>query len=134
MKFLDISGLQYLWEKIKALVNGKFTYSTNEQLIGTWINNKPLYRKVVEFDSFPNNRQQVVPHHITNLEDICWYEYSWYDESDKRFLSGFRFDTNTIFCKIGISHTDLIVDGRGTNWSERTSNGKCIIYYTKTTD
>lgn len=134
MKFLDISGLQYLWEKIKALVNGKFTYSSNEQIVGKWINGKTLYRKVITFNYFPNNTQRVVPHYITNLQYICWYEYSWYDESDKRFLSGFRFDNSTTYCKIAISHTDLIVEGRGTNWSTRTFNGKCIIYYTKTTD
>lgn len=108
--------------------------STEEQAIGKWIDGKTLYRKLVEFDYFPNNTQRVVPHYITNLQYICWYEYSWYDESDKKFFSGLRFDANTTFCKVGISHTDLIIEGRGTDWSERTSDGKCIIYYTKTTD
>ena len=115
------------YEKLKL-------YSKEEIIIGKWFDGKPLYRKVVEFDYFPNNTQRVVPHYITNLQYICWYEYSWYDESDKRFFSGFRFDANTTFCNVGISYTDLIIEGRGTDWSERTSDGKCIIYYTKTTD
>ena len=115
------------YEKLKL-------YSKEEIIIGKWFDGKPLYRKVVEFDYFPNNTQRVVPHYITNLQYICWYEYSWYDKSDKRFFSGFRFDANTTFCKVGISYTDLIIEGRGTDWSERTSDGKCIIYYTKTTD
>lgn len=115
-------------------IDNKFNYSSNEQIVGKWIDGKTLYRKVITFNYFPNNTQRVVPHYITNLQYICWYEYSWYDESDKRFFSGFRFDSNTTFCKVGISYTDLIIEGRGTDWSERTSNGKCIIYYTKTTD
>lgn len=115
-------------------IDNKFNYSNNEQIVGKWINGKTLYRKVITFDYFPNNIQRVVPHYITNLEYICWFEYSWYDESDKRFFSGFRFDNSTVYCKIAISHTDLIVEGRGTDWSGRTSDGKCIIYYTKTTD
>lgn len=31
------------------------TYSTAEQVVGTWINGKPLYRKVVPFGALPNN-------------------------------------------------------------------------------
>ena len=115
-------------------VDDKFNYSSNEQIVGKWIDGKTLYRKVITFNYFPNNTQRVVPHYITNLQYICWYEYSWYDKSDKRFFSGFRFDNSTTYCKIAISHTDLIVEGRGTNWSARTSDGTCIIYYTKTTD
>ena len=107
-------------------------YSDEEQLIGKWIDGKNLYRKVISFDYFPNNSQRVVSTHINNLEYICWYEYSWYDESDKRFFSGLRFDNNTTFCKVAISHTDLIVEGKGVDWSTRTSNGECVIYYTKT--
>lgn len=31
------------------------TYSTTEQVVGTWKNGKPLYRKVVPFGALPNN-------------------------------------------------------------------------------
>ena len=107
-------------------------YLDEEQIIGKW-EEETLYRKVVNFDYFPNNGQRIVPTNISDLKDIKWYEYSWYDDSDKRFFSGLRFDTNTTYCKVAISHTDLIVEGRGVDWSTRTSDGKCIIYYTKTT-
>lgn len=107
-------------------------YLDEEQIIGKW-EEETLYRKVVNFDYFPNNGQRIVLTNISDLKDIKWYEYSWYDDSDKRFFSGLRFDTNTTYCKVAISHTDLIVEGRGVDWSTRTSDGKCIIYYTKTT-
>lgn len=105
-------------------------YSTLEQVVGNWAS-EILYRKVVNFDYFPNNTQRIVPTNIADLNDIKWYEYSWYDDSDKRFFSGLRFDNATTYCKVAISHTDLIVEGKGVDWSSRTSQGKCIIYYTK---
>ena len=40
---------------IKALIGNikpKDTYSTTEQVIGTWIDGKPIYRKVVEYINF----------------------------------------------------------------------------------
>lgn len=107
-------------------------YLDEEQIIGKW-EEETLYRKVVNFDYFPNNSQRIVPTNISNLKDVKWYEYSWYDDSDKRFFSSLRFDNNTTYCKVAISYTDLIVEGRGVDWSTRTSDGKCIIYYTKTT-
>lgn len=108
-------------------------YLDEEQIIGKW-EEETLYRKVVNFDYFPNNSQRIVPTNISNLKDVKWYEYSWYDDSDKRFFSSLRFDNSTTYCKVAISHTDLVVEGRGVDWSSRTSQGKCIIYYTKTTN
>lgn len=115
-------------------VDDKFNYSSNEQIVGKWIDGKILYRKTITFDYFPNDGQRNVAHYITNLQYICWYAYSWYDSSDAKFFSNVRFDNSTTYCKIAISNTYLIVEGRGTNWSARTSDGTCIIYYTKTTD
>lgn len=115
-------------------VDNKFNYSSGEQIVGKWIDGKILYRKTITFDYFPNDGQRNVAHYITNLKYICWYEYSWYDSSDAKFFSNVRFDNSTTYCKIAISNTYLIVEGRGTNWSARTSDGTCIIYYTKTTD
>lgn len=115
-------------------IDNKFNYSSSEQIVGKWIDGKILYRKTITFDYFPNDGQRNVAHYITNLQYICWYEYSWYDSSDAKFFSNVRFDNSTTYCKIAISNTYLIVEGRGTNWSARTSDGTCIIYYTKTTD
>ena len=115
-------------------IDNKFNYSSNEQIVGKWIDGKTLYRKVITFNYFPNDGQRNVAHYITNLQYICWYEYTWYDSSDAKFFSNVRFDNSTTYCKISISNTYLIVEGRGTNWSTRTSDGTCIIYYTKTTD
>lgn len=57
--------------------NGSFStpalcenYSTNEQVIGSWINNEPLYQKTVKFGTLPNNSSKSIAHNISNLDFI----------------------------------------------------------------
>ena len=44
-------------------------YSTTEQTIGTWIDGKPLYRKVVVYTGTKSNFVQI-PHGISNFKEI----------------------------------------------------------------
>ena len=46
------------------------TYSTSETLIGKWIDNKDLYRKVVVVNNLPNNTYSNTAHGITNIDKI----------------------------------------------------------------
>lgn len=113
------------------------TYSTNEVNTGkVWINDKPIYRKIVEFGSFPNNTSKDVATEITNLAKIISLEYTWYDSTDGYYFTNIRFDSNSVFCKVAfkVSNNSLFVQGLGTNWSSRTSQGIAILEYTKTTD
>lgn len=45
-------------------------YSTSEVRIGTWIDGKPLYRKVIAFGELPNTSTKQVAHNISNLDKI----------------------------------------------------------------
>ena len=49
---------------------GTEVYSTNETVIGTWIDGKPIYRKVIDFGALPNGTIKSVAHNITNLDII----------------------------------------------------------------
>ena len=49
-------------------------YSTNELVIGKWIDGKPLYRKVISFGALPNNSTKSVAHNISNLKRIVKLE------------------------------------------------------------
>lgn len=44
------------------------TYSTTEQVVGTWIDGKPIYRIVVNFGALPNATTKRVSHGISNLD------------------------------------------------------------------
>lgn len=46
-------------------------YSTAETLTGgTWIDGKPIYRKVIDFGALPNATEKAVDHNITNLDKM----------------------------------------------------------------
>ena len=107
-------------------------YSAAETIVGIWKNGKTLYRKIFEFGSFPNNTTILIPHYILNLDEICFYFYSWFDSEDNNWFTGTRVDSSSAFCKVALSPTNVKVEGRGANWSTRTSKGHCEIYYTKT--
>ena len=56
---------------------GNFNYSTSETIIGKWIDNKVIYRKVIDLGYMPNNTTLTVDHNITNLDRIVnAYGYS----------------------------------------------------------
>lgn len=56
---------------------GNFNYSTSETIIGTWIDNKVIYRKVIDLGYLPNNTTLTFDHNITNLDRIVnAYGYS----------------------------------------------------------
>lgn len=56
--------------KIDWSTIGLSTFSTTEKAIGTWINGKPLYRKVFDTGTLPNNTTKYVAHGISNLKNI----------------------------------------------------------------
>ncbi len=51
-------------------LNEKLKYSTEETVIGTWIDGKPLYRKMVDFGTLPNNSSSSKNHNIANIKHI----------------------------------------------------------------
>ena len=50
-------------------ITPSFNYSTNEQIVGKWIDGKPLYQKTVRFTSLTAG-QQHYSHGISNVEYI----------------------------------------------------------------
>lgn len=101
-------------------------YSLNEQVIGTWIDGKPLYQKVVEFTITNSNTWTDYNHGISGIEKCvsmdCFAVYN--DEiytvgpkHNESFISGF-------FGKTSVSVSSK-------NYSNYTA--RCILRYTKTT-
>lgn len=64
--YLKNIGLE---DRVKTLEEGE-NYSTNEQRIGTWVDGKPLYRKMVDFGSLPSNGVIDKAHNIANVEHM----------------------------------------------------------------
>ena len=107
---------------IDKLAGGsKFVYSTEETICGTWIDGKPLYRKVItniEFSHGTTNYE----HLISDIEHIYipeWYlRYSDYSTACNYHITNIQVD-NT---KVSIT---------ADNWGNTLH---VVLHYTKTTD
>lgn len=60
--------------------SGGSSYSTEEHVIGTWIDGKPLYEKTIAIDNidvgYTNEVKTKIPHGISNLKEAVSLEYS----------------------------------------------------------
>ena len=117
--------------RIFDLLNNKHNYSTEEQVVGTWIDGKPLYEKVIAF-SLTGSGNLSYAHNIENLHEIhfismlhgnsenriktCRTYIPWYNEASV-YLDE-------------ITTTDILIHHN----SNRTEFYEFIIRYTKTTD
>jgi len=103
----------------------KFNYSTEEQVVGTWIDGKPLYQKSISMSSW------TVGHGISNLGDVISC-IGVINSGNMRFLipyvsdnvSGYRMTFVVDDTNIDIQH--------GSGWTFSTV--VATIQYTKTTD
>lgn len=64
------SAINSVSSSIQPAVYEANTYSTTETRIGTWINDKPIYRKVINFGNLPNNNVKRVNHNISNMDRV----------------------------------------------------------------
>lgn len=51
-------------------IKNQGVYSETETKIGTWIDGKPIYRKIIDFGALPNTSEKQVLHNITNLKMV----------------------------------------------------------------
>lgn len=109
-------------------------YSTTEQVVGTWTDGKPLYRKVINIGALPSSATQVnYPHGISNLERIYLFDgiaYGKADGSHNGFVLPYTINSSTL---VGVywDGTNITV---ATTLDRSGYIGLFIVYYTKTTD
>lgn len=103
-------------------------YSTEEQVIGKWIDGKTLYRKVVHVDSLPQNinTKYQYPHNINNLEELVKGIGIANRASDRE-----KYQFPNVNTELWIDNTYIWL--RTAN--DRSSySAEIILEYTKTTD
>ncbi len=112
-------------------IEKKFDYSTEERVIGKWINGENLYRKVVfvENITIENNVEKAIKHNIDNIKTVVNFQTcvttgwggGWGGDA---FLGATNFESR-------IDPTNLIIkNGTGNSW--KLNNICFIIEYTKT--
>lgn len=127
--------MQYMGENIHVpqLVqhfDSDCIYSTDEQIIGCWIDGRPVYQKVISLGSLPNVTAKNVAHGVSNIGDVvnAWaYANSGIHRSPIPYVSA---DT-TIIANMDVTTTNVVIN---TNTNLSSYTGYAIIQYTKTTD
>jgi hypothetical protein len=116
----------------KTLLNNETTYSTTETRIGTWIDGKPIYRKIINFGALPNASEKTVSHNIANLKDII--KLSAISKSTNVYFHIPLSSSASLSANIYIlaTNTDITI-GAGADRTIFTQT-YVIIEYTKTTD
>ena len=104
-------------------------YSTKEIKIGTWIDGKPLYRKVVDIGTLTNATTKHVAHNISNIGSVVTLRGI---VTDYRFFPVPFAATSGAYTISIFADTTNIEVMAGNDRSNMT--GFVIIEYTKTTD
>ena len=129
------TDIQYPSAKaVKEYVDKKQTYSTDEIVVGTWIDGKPIYRKVINFGSLPNANFKNVAHGIENFEDMTKIIAIGKTTDGKCYpipLVGNGSVFSGATATMRVDATNIII-ATTTNISSHTSI--VILEYTKTTD
>ena len=121
--------------KTVVTVTSGVHYSTSEQIIGTWIDGKPLYEKVVDI---PNtsviNNSFVYPHGISDYEMAMIDKAFTVDYASGSVFTLTLTDNTDKALSIRLDPTNIFF--RGSNFLNivATRHLYVIIRYTKTTD
>ena len=99
-------------------------YSTSEQVVGEWIDGKPIYQKTVSFGVLPNATQKLVAHGIEDIKMIISCEGIAYNATLSKTLN---LEFNATYNAINV----CVVTGEDLSGYMESY---ITLKYTKTTD
>ena len=121
--------------QVDGKVIGLIKYSETEQMIGTWINGKPLYQKTIVVPNLPNSTSVSYQHNISNVDLI------WANQSATFFIWPNGNSAITPYTGTMSAGSAIEIHSIGkttfTIWSaydRRTVSAYVTLCYTKTTD
>lgn len=115
-------------------VNSLNTYSTSEQRIGTWVDGKPIYRKVIDFGSLPNATSKSVAHNISDLGFITNISGTIYHRTVTTYYPiplQYKGNDSNYNVEIYVNNTNVAMSS---NTDRSFYSAYVILEYTKTTD
>lgn len=112
-------------------------YSTLETKIGTWIDGKPIYRKVIPFTRNTSANSTNITHNISNLGDVVNCYGYFKDGAVTRLIPQFYYADMTTY-SISIYTIDAtrvaLFYGDWYRYATTITNSYIVLEYTKTTD
>lgn len=127
-------------------LNPSLDYSTNEKVVGHWIDGKPLYQKTINCGSGPNKTTKEVAHNISNFGTLIHQEYRLtLGDGNQLTMTNF-YGSDKIFAEAtatagyinyaiqaSVNATNIRIMARDVDYSTMT-NIYATLQYTKTTD
>ena len=115
-------------------------YSLTEQEIGTWIDGKKVYEKVVPVTLPGATTGITIAHNIQNFGGLVKMYLIWYDTSDKRWFAGSRYyygggsGYSIASEAFSINESNILISGfpNTINWAVRTTDAYVVVQYWKT--
>ena len=127
--------LPYLGGMPDVLAN-KFSkadlYSTDEKLIGRWIDGKPLYQKTVDCGLMPSSGNKTISHGITGISKIVYVNGIMIDNSGGGYVLPYVSVNASYNVFINTNVNDITIGVANNAWG--SNNAYVTIQYTKTTD
>lgn len=133
----DTYSCKYINEEFMKKDEGE-VYSTEEVRIGTWIDGKPLYRKVVSLGNLPNSTtkdiQLGVIYSQYNFVNIKGYAKGEWGTTPLPFMNADEYTALYVVGSGVSSSTATAIIRINTNKDKSAYTGHAILEYTKTTD
>jgi hypothetical protein len=133
----------YSCDKINRLIGssggGSATnYSTEEQIVGTWVDGKPIYMKTVVFENTSNLTKMDIEHGIQDLDEIIDVRGSFCSYTSWKPLTVLytpqMSDYNMSVYAIEAKGTFTVLVGKMLASEKGFTKANITFYYTKTTD
>ena len=107
-------------------------YSTDEQIIGSWIDGKPLYQITLDMGLLTNKSTKTTNHNISNIDKIVDINGVAVNSTEAQPIPK-SHDTDIKYqIQVTANHTSVSVFNRGYDYS--SFNAYVTLKYTKTTD
>ena len=107
-------------------------YSTEEKVVGKWVDGKPLYEKTVYFGSGTLSNRASVSFENMNIDKIMVISGTFEDKIDGQLSIPVSLD-GTLHVGFYCNRSRILLTFSGA-FNGRISNAYAIIQYTKTTD
>ena len=136
--YLDSSSIVHNKELLSEYLaerNNLRIYSTIETKIGTWIDGKPIYRKVINVGKLTQQNNNFYNHNITNLGQIVDARAIGYDGTQYYPIPFAAVSSMFSNKNVGlrVSSTQVSI-GVGVTTDFQSHSAIVILEYTKTTD
>lgn len=130
----DLNEIKSVVNNNAVILRGETTYSLNETNTGkTWIDGKPIYRKIINFGSLPNASSKEVNSNISDLDNIVKFiGVAMAQDKTTYCLPYVSTTSSTYFIDLTFTSSETI--RIRTSVDRSNMNGYVTIEYTKTSD